>query len=314
MKHLFLYLLTATFLSANSFSFYYEKANNEHDNGLIDKSYLNYAKAYNFAKTKKEKIKALGALCEINKEKGLYENTQDYAKKILKLDPKNKYAKRVLKFLHNKDSKRFESKRNGISNNLTAKKVINLICTKPNGKYCKCKNVKLFNASKFFANDTVGVGQIIKGDFVDKNEAIVTLSGCQPHSQSWGGYLLLAKKGNNWRTIEYKTPYLGDKCQVVHLKSGKDGIVCNAGYTNQGYSIDTLVFSYYDKYSKLKDKILYRGENNAGAYGSDSPEYKNTVIKSWKTVKEGKTIYAIIKVYDENAKKHSIKIIKKKID
>lgn len=197
------------------------------------------------------------------------------------------------------------------SEELTSFDVLDLICNKPLIDECNCEDVKFFNSKKgkfIHTGDKMRVGDVIEGNFVEKNEAIANLFGCQSHSDSWGGYVLLRKnKKNKWKVIKYKTPYLGD-CEKVHLKNGKDILLCKSNFVQHGIRTNTL--------SVLgADNFIYQGDDNAGAVEENSPKYYNKTIKSYKIVYEGKDIYIVLTVYNKDAKhKNRTKVIKKKLN
>ncbi len=315
MKKISILFIVVTLLEASYFSKFYNKGEKNFDKGRLDKAYLDYSAAYNYAQTDREKVVSLGALAEVSRRKGYSVLAKEYAIKILSLDPSNKFAKKVLES-PSISSPSLSSPSISITPDpkLTKKTIVKLICKHPRGENCSCEDIKFVKPSDFIPlYDDVSIEQIIQGRFLKKHEAVVSLRGCEPQSQNWGSYLLLKKGKKGWKTIRYGKPYLGDDCKKIELKNGKEGLVCQGDFMNQGYFSTALMFYTFDKAGKLKGKILYRGEDNAGVYGGDSPKFKNTTIKNWKVVKKGNKNYAIIEVFDENAKHSKIKTIKKEI-
>jgi tetratricopeptide (TPR) repeat protein len=302
MRRVFLLFWIFTLLLSASFQKFYSKGNRSYELGDFDNAYLNYTKAYNSAKSKREKISSLGALVQVSKELRNYTSAKEYANKILEIDPLNSYAKKVLNSLNSNTSRR-----------LTKDDVLKLICRKPHKNSCRCEDFKFADFSEFASTESMDIKQIIKGNFIHKDEAIVTLIGCEPHSDDWGGYLLLKRDGRRFEVVKYNTPYLGE-CQRVKFKR-KDALLCKSEYSNQGYFVDSIFLNYFDKYLKLKSRLIYQGKENGGAVGEDSKEYKNTTIKSWRLIRENGSLYVVLRVYDEDFRhKNRLKTIKKKID
>ena len=197
--------------------------------------------------------------------------------------------------------------------NLTKKDVLKLICRKPYKNSCRCEDFKFANFREFASTESMDIKQIIKGDFIHKDEAIVTLIGCESHSANWGGYLLLRKDGKNFEVLKYSQPYFGE-CKKVKFR-GKDALLCKSEYSNHGYFVDSLFLNYFDKYLKLKSRLIYEGEDNSAAVGDNTKEYHNTTIKSWKVLEDKDGLSVILRVYDEGFRhKNRVKTIKKKID
>ncbi len=78
---------------------------------------------------------------------------------------------------------------------------------------------------------------ISNGSFTDSDrvEAVVDLSGCDPHVGNFGGSVLLRQSGSRWRVVNYENGYRSQDCLTVETASDRDLLVCRASYTGMGY-------------------------------------------------------------------------------
>lgn len=83
--------------SRNSYSFkMYKRGNDAYRSGLYYRAINNYHKAFESANNQVDQIKILGALAQISKEKGNIGLAKGYAKRILRMDGRNEFSKKIL--------------------------------------------------------------------------------------------------------------------------------------------------------------------------------------------------------------------------
>jgi hypothetical protein len=104
------------------------------------------------------------------------------------------------------------------------------------GKDIECKMVcPEFTA---FNGDDLGwsVTGIIRGHFLSpsSDDAVLSMSGCEPHSLNFGGTILLTRQSGGWTKLWYKAGVPTDNCHRAKLESGREVLVCLGRYGGQG--------------------------------------------------------------------------------
>ncbi len=102
-------LLFSSAYADSKFSYFYEIAGISAKQNELRKAVRYYNKAFERAKTKKQKIKALGGLVSANERLGHRKSARLSLKTLLRIDPKNKWALKQLrkKKTHIKSSNKF---------------------------------------------------------------------------------------------------------------------------------------------------------------------------------------------------------------
>ncbi len=102
-------LLFSSAYADSKFDYFYETAGISAEQHELRKAIKYYNKAFERAKTKKQKIKALGGLVSANERLGHKKSARLALKTLLRIDPKNKWALKKLrkKKARNKSSNKF---------------------------------------------------------------------------------------------------------------------------------------------------------------------------------------------------------------
>lgn len=66
------------------------------------------------------------------------------------------------------------------------------------------------------------------------DDAVLLMSGCEPHSENFGGTLLLTRKSGRWSVLWYKGGVETAKCHKIALHDGREILVCIGTYGAQG--------------------------------------------------------------------------------
>lgn len=82
----------------------------------------------------------------------------------------------------------------------------------------------------------VEIHGVILGHFTSTiaEEAVLSTSGCEPHSHYWGGTLLLTRRDGKWRRLGYWSGVITDQCHSLPTGSGLDLLLCSKSYAGQG--------------------------------------------------------------------------------
>ena len=78
--------------------------------------------------------------------------------------------------------------------------------------------------------------KVTRGHFLSptSEDAVLWMSGCEPHAANWGGSMLLTKRSNRWLTLWYKAGVETSQCHKVPLTTGREILVCMGTYGAQG--------------------------------------------------------------------------------
>jgi hypothetical protein len=60
------------------------------------------------------------------------------------------------------------------------------------------------------------------------------MDGCEPHSENWGGTILMTRHSNRWVMLWYKAGVVTERCHKVPLRNGREILVCMGTYGGQG--------------------------------------------------------------------------------
>jgi len=81
---------------------------------------------------------------------------------------------------------------------------------------------------------------------LDADQAVVSTSGCEPHSNNWGGSLLFTSHQGKWRFNRYLDGVISDNCTALQRNDRRTILVCSREEWGQGlgtrvlYTIDLL--------------------------------------------------------------------------
>lgn len=82
---------------------------------------------------------------------------------------------------------------------------------------------------------------VVYGHFLSaqSEDAVVSASGCEPHSDGYGGSYLLTRSANAWRVVWYKPGILTSQCSRIPLPNYQ-GLVCYVADIAQGTAFEVL--------------------------------------------------------------------------
>jgi hypothetical protein len=50
--------------------------------------------------------------------------------------------------------------------------------------------------------------------------AVLWMDGCEPHSENWGGTILMTRHSSRWIMLWYKAGVVIERCRKVPLRNG----------------------------------------------------------------------------------------------
>lgn len=90
-------------------------------------------------------------------------------------------------------------------------------------------------------NDTSFQGErsleaVTRGHFLSttSDDAVLSMLGCEPHSEKFGGTILLTRNAGRWKMLWYKAGVETSECHKVSLPTGREILVCMGRYGAQG--------------------------------------------------------------------------------
>ncbi len=100
------------------------------------------------------------------------------------------------------------------------------------GAYCPWFTVdgKYGNAGEW------SITRVTRGHFLSpaSDDAVLSTMGCEPHSENFGGTILLTRKADRWNMLWYKRGVQTSKCHKVELRNAREILVCIGEYGGQG--------------------------------------------------------------------------------
>jgi len=75
-----------------------------------------------------------------------------------------------------------------------------------------------------------------RGHFLSpaSDDAVLSMSGCEPHSMNFGGTILLTRRSHGWSMLWYKPGVDTRQCHKVALRNRREILVCLGEYGGQG--------------------------------------------------------------------------------
>jgi hypothetical protein len=121
---------------------------------------------------------------------------------------------------------------------------------------------------------------VVYGSFTKPGirEALVDLSGCQPHSDNYGGSVLLRQNNNGWFRVRYERGFRSNNCLKLKTNSGRNFVVCKGNYDNYGLGYEWIELVKFNI-----DKITHTSILNVDSrWGSSCrPPYYEVEIKNF---------------------------------
>lgn len=105
---------------------------------------------------------------------------------------------------------------------------------------------------------------VIRGHFLSptSDDAVLWMTGCEPHAANFGGTILLTRKGHRWSMLWYKSAIQTEKCHKTRLTSGREILVCIGTAGAQGNNWTEL---YIEDLLEPKPTLM-AGERDDGAF------------------------------------------------
>jgi hypothetical protein len=105
-------------------------------------------------------------------------------------------------------------------------------------------------------------------------EAAAVFNGCEPHSDNWGGTLLVEWKGNAWSAASYRSGFHPLFCLPFPKPGAHDVLVCSWASTHQGHTAWMLDVYDFTRGSDEKpelgwDRLLTLQDDSAASCWDD---------------------------------------------
>lgn len=70
--------------------------------------------------------------------------------------------------------------------------------------------------------------RVTRGHFLSpfSDDAVLAMDGCEPHSENWGGTVLLTRGFNGWRIQWYKAGVITSECHKAALPDSREILIC----------------------------------------------------------------------------------------
>ena len=95
-----------------------------------------------------------------------------------------------------------------------------------------------------FAGDDLGwsLNSVARGHFLSpsSDDAMLSTSGCEPHTMNFGGTILLTRRSQGWAMLWYKAGVDTSLCHKLPLPTGREILVCMGEYGAQGNETTSL--------------------------------------------------------------------------
>ena len=80
------------------------------------------------------------------------------------------------------------------------------------------------------------VEKIIQGHFLSprSDDAVLSMTGCEPHSANFGGTILLSRNAGAWKMLWYRAGVDTSNCHKLRLKDGRNILLCLGQAGGQG--------------------------------------------------------------------------------
>lgn len=77
---------------------------------------------------------------------------------------------------------------------------------------------------------------VTRGHFLSpvSDDAVLSMEGCEPHSENFGGTVLLTQRSGHWAMLWYKAGVETLQCHKIQLRDARDILVCIGRYGGQG--------------------------------------------------------------------------------
>ena len=128
---------------------------------------------------------------------------------------------------------------------------------------------------------------VTRGHFLSpaSDDAVLWMEGCEPHSENFGGSVLLTRDARQWSMLWYKAGIETSHCHRLTLSSGRDVLVCFGVSGGQGYAETELYLE--DLLNPVATLMAEEGEGflslpdntrSCGANGEDPAKPQDLVL------------------------------------
>ncbi len=93
------------------------------------------------------------------------------------------------------------------------------------------------------------------GRFVssETENALLATQGCEPHVNDFGGTVLLARQGPQWRLLGYYPGIITASCHKLKSRAAHELLICLGDHTGQGVT-DSVIYSL--DFAAPKEKVM----------------------------------------------------------
>jgi len=109
------------------------------------------------------------------------------------------------------------------------------------------------------------------GHFISPTSDTLLLSGsgCEPHSLSFGGTFVFALELGKARLLDYREGLITEGCQKLPLRDDRDFLVCEDRWGAQGYEASYVCGVVFDSTGKGTVQAIFEADDNVRTCGAD---------------------------------------------
>jgi hypothetical protein len=122
---------------------------------------------------------------------------------------------------------------------------------------------------------------VTRGHFLSptSDDAVLSVEGCEPHIENFGGTILLTRKFQGWAMEWYKAGVETALCHKVPLQDGREILVCIGGHGGQGLaSTDLFIQDLLNPNGSLmadEGSDFFEAHDSTGTCGYDFEDQAN---------------------------------------
>jgi hypothetical protein len=113
--------------------------------------------------------------------------------------------------------------------------------------------------------------QVTLGHFTSpiSNTLLLSGSGCEPHSLSFGGTYVFALGLDKPSLLDYREGLITEDCHKLPRRDGRDFLVCQDRWGAQGYEASYLYAVVFDSTGKSAVQAVFEADDNVLSCGAD---------------------------------------------
>lgn len=114
-----------------------------------------------------------------------------------------------------------------------------------------------------------GLVSVIRGSFTapGAHEALADFKGCEPHSEEFGGSVLLTRREGSWTLVNYVPALITSNCLTYPLKTGRDILLCEGEDRHMDASWQGVLVTSFSKVGTSRSQTIFSTADTRVACG-----------------------------------------------